>query len=716
MKRNLIVLGALAALLALAGCRKDESAPRGSQELTFALSVPEVELTGATKSGIVESENIDEDDMYCLYDEEPTDAPDGTKATALSNLNGKSIGVYGFDSKGRILNSSGAATYSVSSAVATSTTKYYWFPGDQCEFVAVYPAPDSRGVVANTIARDSYTFNYTVQNPGASYPDDLMVATYKGTGPTSGTRGRASLTFNHKLAIVKFTMGTMPQTSTITKIILSGVYKSGVLTVKPSTGAATWGSLATGGAPTASGSVAYSASGALGDAFSFAVLPQTLSSVPVTVKLTVTNSASGASETVEFKLTSGSWAAGTTYTYTLNLVKDLGAKETANCYIIPASAGVYRFSPVKGNSTTSVGTVSTASVIWETNNTATAPTTNTVVNAVEVYTRSDNKQQIRITSTGTTAGNALVGAKDSGGNILWSWHIWKFEKSGDITVYDNAGAAQTKKVMRYNLGALESGSNEDNTLMHGMLYQWGRKDPFRGMANWGNTASFIKVKGTTPTTVQYSDTPAASSGNNLTYSIQNPTKYINNNGGHYHWYKNYTTDTAAGSSDLWNDSSKTIYDPCPPGYRVLTSTFFSNTKIFGTSQVTGAANIKKKGVYRWQYVWRMYNSSPIEISSKSTVIPYASAYLYFPISGICDGSITAFSNTDASNNSSQNTAAFWTSNCSSVNPTGSNILFTGKQIDMNTGYSGDSSLSNAALNPYHDSGRSAAASVRCQTL
>ena len=52
--------------------------------------------------------------------------------------------------------------------------------------------------------------------------------------------------------------------------------------------------------------------------------------------------------------------------------KNLSTFEPANCYIV-SKAGKYKFKTVKGNSSTSVGNVSTCEVLWESFGTATTP-------------------------------------------------------------------------------------------------------------------------------------------------------------------------------------------------------------------------------------------------------------------------------------------------------------------------------------------------------
>ncbi len=99
------------------------------------------------------------------------------------------------------------------------------------------------------------------------------------------------------------------------------------------------------------------------------------------------------------------------------------------------------------------------------------------------------------------AGNALIAAYDDEkceGNILWSWHIWVpgtgvDPEAGAIEYYHyswDASGIHTNEyipgrlVMNLNLGALAESPKQSGVLDHdtyGMLYQWGRKDPFPPM-------------------------------------------------------------------------------------------------------------------------------------------------------------------------------------------------------------------------------------------
>jgi hypothetical protein len=58
----------------------------------------------------------------------------------------------------------------------------------------------------------------------------------------------------------------------------------------------------------------------------------------------------------------------------------------------------------------------------------------------------------------------------------------------------------------------------------------------------------------------------------LNYSIANPTTFIKGISNDYDWC--YGEDSNV-TSILWKTDEKTIYDPCPPGWRVVRSNVYS---------------------------------------------------------------------------------------------------------------------------------------------
>lgn len=149
-------------------------------------------------------------------------------------------------------------------------------------------------------------------------------------------------------------------------------------------------------------------------------------------------------------------------------------------------------------------------------------------------------------------GNVKIAAYDKDNKIIWSWHIWITDKPM------NQGYSNGSVALDRNLGAVTAswdGFTTGRTAWSGLYYQWGRKDPlFRGTIDPG----YASIWGTNVQQKQVSVAEAHA----------DPTAYFYSPG-----ENNWTTDEAT-SDHFWgyvsdrDDYVKTIYDPCPPGYRV----------------------------------------------------------------------------------------------------------------------------------------------------
>jgi hypothetical protein len=157
---------------------------------------------------------------------------------------------------------------------------------------------------------------------------------------------------------------------------------------------------------------------------------------------------------------------------------------------------------------------------------------------------------IKVTA-GSSEGNSVVYARNSSNQIVWSWHIWVTGYVPNTTTVNYNGRVW----MDRNLGAKTNGTN---ATAYGLYYQWGRKDPFPSGAN---ATTMLTTYGSAPATI-------VSGPVSLTYSIQNPNKFYTSSSGNYDWL-------SPQRSDLWYNSGKTIYDPCPDGWRVPLNTEFS---------------------------------------------------------------------------------------------------------------------------------------------
>lgn len=234
------------------------------------------------------------------------------------------------------------------------------------------------------------------------------------------------------------------------------------------------------------------------------------------------------------------------------VVVDLSATATANTYIV-SEAGSYKFKvTVKGNggldpltgvtaTTIDPAGIAGVKVLWELYGQGRA-----IKHDGSAYDiRYDDGYVYFSTPDAFVPGDACVAVYDSDGTILWSWLIWTTPEPGTMTHNDAT-------FMDRNLGAIDVGY-----CMRGFLYQWGRKDAFSA-AN-GNSYQI------------YPYVPAAStvfdkvrgSHQSMDYTVKHPTTLIG-----------YADDYTWMSEDLtakpWRPGVKTIYDPCPAGWRIPT--------------------------------------------------------------------------------------------------------------------------------------------------
>lgn len=228
---------------------------------------------------------------------------------------------------------------------------------------------------------------------------------------------------------------------------------------------------------------------------------------------------------------------------------DLSSSGTANCYIV-SNAGKYKFNAsVKGNSTESIGSALSAEVLWESFGTDVAPSVGDIVRNA---TYKDGYIEFETPST-LAEGNAVIAAKDASGKILWSWHIWVTDQPEEHTYPNNAGI-----MMDRNLGATSTLLGDICAL--GLFYQWGRKDPFLGSSNISDN---VKAMSTCswPSAVE-----SSSSKGTIEYITANPMTFISTSYSS-DWHFNVSQTSSGNYQRFWT-ANKSIYDPCPVGYKV----------------------------------------------------------------------------------------------------------------------------------------------------
>ena len=178
--------------------------------------------------------------------------------------------------------------------------------------------------------------------------------------------------------------------------------------------------------------------------------------------------------------------------------------------------------------------------------------------------------------TGSRQGNALIGLFDAWGNCIWSWHIWVASYNPDSSAQTYASGAV---FMDRNLGAI--GTDYTQSAACGLYYQWGRKDPSPYPASFSSNrpAPFvyhdrfryevIHPENSDPADVMTVD-----------WAVKNPTSFIYKADYDVEepeedvldWllqpHHNLWGNTTRQGTDISEVCRKTIYDPCPPGWRV----------------------------------------------------------------------------------------------------------------------------------------------------
>ncbi len=157
---------------------------------------------------------------------------------------------------------------------------------------------------------------------------------------------------------------------------------------------------------------------------------------------------------------------------------------------------------------------------------------------------------------GLKDGNAVVSVSqwENGAYVKkWSWHIWV---TADRDVI-GAGAGVGNRWMDRNLGALAATpyvnsvySEDQFAKTTGLFYQWGRKDAFPAVNQY--------CAGGTTITAFSNANNALDAVTNAAEAVKNPLKFCSTAFG---W-------EGSGGATSWNRGGKSVYDPCPAGWKL----------------------------------------------------------------------------------------------------------------------------------------------------
>ena len=224
-------------------------------------------------------------------------------------------------------------------------------------------------------------------------------------------------------------------------------------------------------------------------------------------------------------------------------------------------------------------------------------------------------------------GNAVVAITNDADSILWSYHIWvpEIDPTDGLLTYAipsaSNGSGSTYEVMPIALGAMNTVAAGATATVdsYGLYYQWGRKDPLgrpgaitasgdsyvatsfdglSGITKWNQTENMLNLATATGITAETTDAEM------IKYATANPTKFIYDATGKY---ANY--DWVMKKNDhLWGNGSgylyprkaqiyKSIYDPCPEGYRVAPKDLWNRFTVDGGNYGSQDTDAKRDATF-----------------------------------------------------------------------------------------------------------------------
>ncbi len=299
-------------------------------------------------------------------------------------------------------------------------------------------------------------------------------------------------------------------------------------------------------------------------------------------------------------------------------ITNLSAAQTANCYMVHRP-GYYKFKAnVRGNGVVQLLTTNSGQVQdiadgmsenftpakidflwyqgdfdngWNPNTNSGTPNESEIPMILMNGGKLDENGYVTFYVGEFHKGNVGLAAYDVVGNIIWSWHIWFTDKpedkqSGDYSLMDRFLGATYAPTISGN--SISFANNNQLLATYGFYYQWGKKDPFFGppTVNAGNQDNTncstywrkayngswsVHTNFDTAGQVRVSEAPATpltfrSSSNNVEQgdgSYWFTADFLSNSQNQNAWgYVN--TGTAVGQG-----YTKTVHDPCPPGYMVM---------------------------------------------------------------------------------------------------------------------------------------------------
>ena len=247
--------------------------------------------------------------------------------------------------------------------------------------------------------------------------------------------------------------------------------------------------------------------------------------------------------------------------FDLEIIEISTAGGAANSFIVKPGSTV-TITAVKGNSTQKLQ-FNTAGLVWQDE-----------LGMVKSVSGNGTEGVVVVQLNAGKSGNAVVAAMNDG-IIVWSWHLWvtDYDPDADPFVF-KASSGKTYTFMDRNLGARSATKYSADAF--GLLYQWGRKDPFVG-ADGVTSAAYVKKYDIAGNRIyeESRERPHFSDHklHMLDSSIANPSVFYSAPSKDYPVCDWLTNEGELQNHDLWGGVSggKTIYDPCPEGWTVPAS-------------------------------------------------------------------------------------------------------------------------------------------------
>lgn len=242
----------------------------------------------------------------------------------------------------------------------------------------------------------------------------------------------------------------------------------------------------------------------------------------------------------------------------IDIVEMTTTAGAANCHIVKPGSTL-TIKAVKGNSTEALD-FDNAVLVWQ-----------DARSLVSSVAGNGNDGVVVVKLASGIQGNAVVAAR-KGNTVVWSWHVWVTDYDPESNIFawtDSKG--DTYRYMDRNLGAMSGEMYSKESL--GLLYQWGRKDPFPG---GDDVESSIQVKiydidnNVVYMNAEQRPTYSDRTSTNLQLAIEHPLTFYYAPSSSWPAVDWLTDQAALQNNDLWGGktNAKTIYDPCPEGWCV----------------------------------------------------------------------------------------------------------------------------------------------------